>query len=627
MKLTRQKRTTPKRIGFLADRAASSWVVVVISYPLFLLDQLGMFGLSFPSQDTPATQFISSLLLQVGILVFMQLAHFSWLRTDFARRHPSLTLVTMLFAVLFGHTALALLQRLAGINVNAMLSFEEVMYQTAILIVMASAVVSLSQLRVRETELRTFTRTLTETREQGLTMLHEVRTQVVEAVISALERAFATAPDQQDTLSKRLRSVANEDVRGLSHSLAFQPRTLQTENIHPTKVSWRDTWSVAGVVPQLAPKLLGWVMVILLFRLTIVTDVPDELASETLTVTVDLPGLLISVTGLVAIWCITYGSAKLGQVTLRKAEARGVAMPRFWLHFAVVLGVGVIATLVAAAIWILLFGGVPVTNTLALFSFIGPILLLSFIVGSVRAARDRITESVDRHDELATELRWDVSEINLSAFNEQQVLARLLHGPVQSVINSAAKQLESAFVADTAMQAGAVTSESLVASSEVAKARIRQVLEELDAEYHAMPIRRGVDRLVELWHGACEITLDMSDEVAVSIDADSNCSAGIIEVLTEACSNAHKHGGASEVHVTVTQPESRLIRLEISNDGELVKRKQLQPGQGGYGTQLLNQFTVSWRWAGVKPATLVADLPLSITSQTVDERSGAASSL
>lgn len=601
------KQPRKKRLIALTDPAASSWLVVAVSYPLFLLDRLGMFGFTKPSQhETFTTLLISSLVIQLGILVFLLLAHTTWLKISFARRHPSLTLLTFLLAVIVGHIIQLFVQGIIFPTNEYYVAFEAILYQTVVLTVVAHVVVSLTKLRAREIELQTATNTLELARSEGLKMQQALRSQVLDTVVNSIENTFTVSKQSLSQLSERLRSVAAEDVRSLSHDLAFEPRMFAVYEAPREPLKWRTVWSLVGARPQLAPKLMAWVVTILGLRLTVETDVPQELASDSLTVTVEWVGLVFSLTMLAIFWFGTYFSAIAGQKVLQKLTVQRGTELSFATQSLIVLAVGASATVIAmVGIALPSRGSLTDFNFTALLAIIGPIYLTALVVGVLNAARERMTAAVAELDELTQQLRWDVSEINLVVFNDQQILARLLHGPLQSALHAAAQQIES-----DALLTGVENTDDTEPQSVRAKQRIKKVLEELENEYQSMPIRLGVERLVELWLGACSIEVEMSDDVAERIDADSGCSAGIIEVLTEVISNAHKHGGASEMHVSISNPSDRIIQLQIENNGTTISRKGLRETSRGYGTDLLNKFTVQWMWTSVQPPTLVAELPL-----------------
>ena len=60
----------------------------------------------------------------------------------------------------------------------------------------------------------------------------------------------------------------------------------------------------------------------------------------------------------------------------------------------------------------------------------------------------------------------------------------------------------------------------------------------------------------------------MPDAVLANIAADPACSSAVTDIVTESCANAIRHGHATSISVSITQPDSqRLVTLVIDNDG------------------------------------------------------------
>jgi signal transduction histidine kinase len=109
-------------------------------------------------------------------------------------------------------------------------------------------------------------------------------------------------------------------------------------------------------------------------------------------------------------------------------------------------------------------------------------------------------------------------------------------------------------------------------------------------------------QITDVWDGVCEIRFEISDEMRIELRASSSVAVCVLEVIREATSNAIKHGGATEILVSV-KPTSRdsLLLVEILNNGKLPDAES----EAGYGSQLLSEVTYSWSIGEKNGRTLV----------------------
>lgn len=591
----------PKRLSYLADRAASSWVVVLLSYPLFILDSFGLFGTSQPESGRGVLEtLISSFFTLLVILAVITLFHISLLRLKFARRHPSLTLLIFVLAITADQIFQSVIRN-ASPSQNLSLSMEAIIYQTAVLAVIASVVVSLKQLRRRQGELAKLNLELDQSQKQSLELLDQIRQQAKEQVLTSVQNAMVSGAEKLDELTKSLRSKAAEEVRKLSHQLAFNPKNLELVKVETKLPSWSEIWSILGVKPRLAPNLMAWVMVLLAFRLSIAPPTEEQISADGLRVTIDLAGFLISASQIVLAWVSTYFAAKLGERLILRLR-RGARDISFSKHTLVVLGVGALASVLNVAVSAVINLESDFDSLLLQFIFyLLPITFIAFVVGLISAAKKRLRLAVSELDSKSQELRRNVAQINLAVFNEQQALSRFLHGQVQSTIFVLADRLELQNPSDLQLARYHV------------QERVKDILHDLEKQFQPMPIQNGINKVVELWSGVMSIEVELFDYVAEIINQDANCGSGLVEVISEACSNAHKHGRANSLKIMIRNPYPDTIRLTITNNGSLVLMNRSQVAKG-YGSSIFDQFTQSWSWSETHPATFTADFPLRFSA-------------
>ena len=144
-------------------------------------------------------------------------------------------------------------------------------------------------------------------------------------------------------------------------------------------------------------------------------------------------------------------------------------------------------------------------------------------------------------------------------WSQQHTLARGLHGPVQGAIVAAALRLDSAIRADALTDDLIQNSRDLILSS---VAGLNDSIQSADFD-------QAITGLATMWRGVCVIEIDLPDSVRVVLDCDAQCAAAAVDILTEACGNAVRHGGASVVTAQLRLVGERELRIAITDDGEL----------------------------------------------------------
>jgi signal transduction histidine kinase len=201
-----------------------------------------------------------------------------------------------------------------------------------------------------------------------------------------------------------------------------------------------------------------------------------------------------------------------------------------------------------------------------------------------RAARQRGQVAISELERLNAELAFEVARANTLLWSRRRDLARQLHGPVQAAINAATLRV------DAAVRAGRPLDD------DVARAR-REVLATLDevaanvasgGRTHPEDLDEALDRARGLWDGICRIDAVVPPDVRARLAADPVATAATIDLVTEACSNAVRHGTARRVEVRLALDDVRLV-LTVTDDGT-----GLLPGPSGQGSALLDEVALSW---------------------------------
>jgi signal transduction histidine kinase len=165
-------------------------------------------------------------------------------------------------------------------------------------------------------------------------------------------------------------------------------------------------------------------------------------------------------------------------------------------------------------------------------------------------------------------------------WSQQHTLARGLHGPVQGAIVAAALRLDSAIRTDTLTDDLIQNSRDLILSSVAG----------LEDSTKTANFEEAMSLLTTMWQGVCRIEIDLPDSVRGVLDRDVDCAAATVDILTEACGNAVRHGGATTVMAQLSLVGDRELRIVVTDDGE--------PGPGdwpaGLGSRVLTALSLDW---------------------------------
>lgn len=192
-----------------------------------------------------------------------------------------------------------------------------------------------------------------------------------------------------------------------------------------------------------------------------------------------------------------------------------------------------------------------------------------------------------QRDQLITELTQSADNLARSLIRRKQTqwlqnksLSRALHGPVQTAMNIAAIRI------DEALRQGDVNAGMI----DGVRADLISSLDVLShSEGAVVSIDQGMNRIKETWDGICEIDISISPESIKQLDADVILRSCFIDIVTEAVSNAIRHGEANKVSITV-MVEDRNVILDIRDNGVAV----LSVNAPGLGSTQLDDCTLSW---------------------------------
>ncbi len=222
------------------------------------------------------------------------------------------------------------------------------------------------------------------------------------------------------------------------------------------------------------------------------------------------------------------------------------------------------------------------------------ILFVAFGVGFalVRAVSQELRQTLEELQLADARLTWQVARLRLVQWAQGARFARALHGPVQGTIAVAIEQLR----------------ERPQDQSHILGSLRTSLLQTLDGDDIAATWIEGVDRLRRSWEGVCEVEATTRSACAQRLDGDPACREMALEIVTEAVSNAVRHGGATQVSATMTCDGDRTT-LIVQDNGQ-----GGDAGAPGLGTRVLESCALEWSRDSVPDGSaLRAVLPIAST--------------
>lgn len=399
---------------------------------------------------------------------------------------------------------------------------------------------------------------LQRSREEAEDSVQVRNEELVQRVRTVMESELAAlASEQPAGVVAQLQRTASEVVRPLSHELATS--FAERESVMPARdsvqVGWRqvlwDTSFEKPLAPGLTTVLLSgvWLSAAVTFvpvRWAFVVSLavmPLVLAGGNLILRQLLPGLrLLGRIALVAGACLVAGIA-MGLIVRLLCGTWSSAVS---ISYAGGFYVAVVS------------GGLAVVNGL-----LGArTALLAELAESTQALRRQVVRT--------QQLRWF----------HQRALSRALHGPVQSVVTAAAIRLDDAARQDT-INASVIDG---------VRTEVLDVLDVLAAPNAVIAsMREGIARIHGTWEGVCAIDVTLSPR-ARDLDSDAVLRACALDVLTDAVSNAVRHGGATVIDVVISAHED-VLHVMVSDNGNVAP---VSNSKSGLGTSLLEECTLEW---------------------------------
>ncbi len=481
------------------------------------------------------------------------------------RSRPLLVLASAVVGLLLRAVTVGLLTAafLGGQEVRWADRFVGALFNIGLSFVIATVVVStFRERRQHITQLQSLQKDLSQSIEQLRRDYSERNDRTLAQIHAVLldELSSLDATDAGRSLEV-LQRTASDVVRPLSHRLARE-RGPQSREIVPVEstVAWPVVLNEAATGRPFRPGITA-----------------AFIAIEAMAATVAYPrGAPVFAAVVAATW-VGLGIANLALVRVLVTRSMGFRVS------AVVLSALLVGTCVAVVVWV----GVGQTPAAVALTFGAFFFATVFSLGVTLAAaflRDR-EQMIGALQESSLRLRRRVVCLQQAQWFQNKALSRALHGPIQTAVTASALRL------DAAIREGSVPPELI----DQVRGQIVQALGAMGtADPHVVSLAEATERLSSAWEGLCDIAMEASFEVVESVADDPVLRSCIIDIVTEAVSNAVRHGRATSATIDIDLMELDAefpdVVVSITSDSKWVG----SAGESGLGTHLLDDCTLAW---------------------------------
>jgi len=264
---------------------------------------------------------------------------------------------------------------------------------------------------------------------------------------------------------------------------------------------------------------------------------------------------------------LVVGNLSLGAVARRWWPSRG-RLPLLFLSYLVVGLAAVVVVQSAAA----LFGeSRPVWVGGASYAVF---MTLAAIIPSMRAQQSRV--EVDLAQSVAA-LAEELSRVRSLALGQRANLAHLMHGGVQAELTAGALAISRSVERGDPPDAVDARMSELVST-------LNRVLAGLDES----PARESLDDVLGAWRMALDLDVRVDDAAAEAMEQDPDLQERVIDVVSEALTNAVRHAAARRVTLDVAALPPDRISVDVRHQGLLAL------GASGQGGATLSDRCESW---------------------------------
>lgn len=549
-----------------------------VSWPVFWATlAAGAVGNTVTNAGAPAAVRLVALLLGQAALWVPLALIWAALRRDPGRPRPLLVLATAFVGLMFRATVIGWVMyvQLGPTESRWGDRFASALLNIGMTFVVAAYLVSVTRERRRqilrlEALNRQLATTLADVDRQISERRNQMLTEVQSVLVAELDAIDPAAPARS---VESLRRTASTVIRPLSHRLALaNSEQLPAPTTGPTAVSWSEVLDEVATGRPFQPRTSG-----LLFGL------------EALAATVAYPrgaplfaSLVLLLTSLLLI-----ANAALERAL--RGRSRGI-------RWTLVISAAVMVGAVLASVTLTATESGRQTAALA---FGAAFFAVVFTLGTAVAAsvgRDR-KQMINRLQETSQLLERRLVRGRQVRWLQEKGLARALHGPVQSAVTAAALRLDSAVRADSVQP-------TLL---EAVRRQLSDALGVLASPTSdVVHLDHALKRIGATWDGLCVVSSQVTIDADELLAADAVLRSTVIDILTEASSNAVRHDGTTHLSIDIGRNDDDLL-LRVTGNAH----HRGAAGQPGLGSRVLDDCTLQWHLDRQDRTTsLVAVLPV-----------------
>ncbi len=206
-------------------------------------------------------------------------------------------------------------------------------------------------------------------------------------------------------------------------------------------------------------------------------------------------------------------------------------------------------------------------------------LLLSLIVSATYIFQYNLVELREALRIKKRELKRDEALFEQRIWVARRNYTYMVHGDVQSLLSVALTRARNA-------------ARPTKAELQLIRADLQKALELINAPLNKVNIdlEQELEALVKTWAGACDITFEIDETVRELLLADSNLAFCVNELSKEIVGNAFRHGGSSELHISIETSAESTVELIATSNG-LPPASNPKPG---VGLRMFDELSIAW---------------------------------
>jgi signal transduction histidine kinase len=181
--------------------------------------------------------------------------------------------------------------------------------------------------------------------------------------------------------------------------------------------------------------------------------------------------------------------------------------------------------------------------------------------------------------EVEAQLKWAIARVNLLAWYHRGVISRLLHGPVQNAMHATVIRLRNR---DTLTVVDNVIEEL---QQRISSANSSLRFGPRDTK--GLEISLGEIRI--LWNQIADVSIAHSNNFIEVLQLDKPAAAIVVDLCNELCSNAIRHGKATELRIKL-EFDGTQITVRVTDNGTI----PAEVNGLGLGSNFLDSCSISW---------------------------------